>query len=137
MTSLVIRSKRPGVAPHDWSDVPPIFRRRVSAVVRNSHEAEALIKFFGASNWVPDLPVLLLLPTGPAVIGWDREHRMTAKQLRDQAMAVFEHGLDVLKRSGGGGLVMRERGGPLSDEAIRSQIQGALIRQSIERQGTF
>ena len=131
-----IRTRRPGTGQIDWTGVPRSFRGRVSAVVRNSHEAENLIRFFGHADWAPDRPVLLLMPDTPTLIGVDQErHPMTASLLRDQAMGLFERELVTLKRHDGGGMVMHERGGPLSAAAIRKQVPGALIRQRIEEQG--
>ena len=126
--------RRPGTQPIDWRGVPRQFHNRVSAVVHDSREAEDLGKFFGTLDFIPSVPIMLLLPMKPTVLGGAADP-MDVRQLRDAAMAAFERELATLKKSGGGGLVMRERGGPLSAEAVQKQIPGAIIRQHVEEHG--
>lgn len=135
MTWIITR--RPSAVPVDWRGVPRSFRKRVSAVVRNSYEAEALVRFYGSPNWVPDMPVLLLLPTGDVLLGIDQKtHPMTASQLRDQAAGVMERE-ELLAKLDTHGFVMRERGAPVDGTDLLRHLPAQLVRQHIEREGMF
>lgn len=130
-----ILTRRPSQVPIDWRGVPRGFVGKVSAVVRNSHEAEALARFFGSPEWVPAMPVLLLLPTGPTLIGIQQASRpMTAAMLRDQAIRVMEREEALAKRDTRG-FIVHERGGPVEGERLLWSLPAQLVRQHIEREG--
>jgi len=103
-------------------------------VIRNSREAEDLVARFLSPDAVPVHPVLLVLPSGDALIG---NHEMggplTVRQLRDQAITMFEREQAIL-RADTKGLVLKERGGPVDTEIVQEQIKAQLIRQ---QQGIF
>lgn len=125
--NILVRQPKPKQI--DWTGVPGQLRGIPSAVVRNSHEAEALCDWYGSPEWVPASPVLLMLPTGPTFIGIDQtEHPMTARDLRDQAIQVFESEMYRM-RADTRGLVVREGGGPVDRAEVQKQVQTALIRQ--------
>jgi hypothetical protein len=112
----------------DWTGVPPAFHGAVSAVVRDATDAEQLPRWYGTPEWVPLHPVLLLLPTGPTLIGIaQQEQPMTACELRDQALVLFEQERGKIDTEG---LVLWERGGPVAMERVQRQIAGQLVRQA-------
>lgn len=120
--------RKPAPTQIDWTTVPAQYQNRVSAVVRTSHEAEALVQWYGSPDWVPALPVLLRLPSGDALIGIEQERvPMAARALRDQAIQIFEQE-QALMHADTRGLVLRERGGPV--QLDQRQIRPALIRQA-------
>lgn len=119
----------------DWSGVPLAFVGKVSAVVRNSRDAEQLEAFYGSPAWVPDKPVLLHIPGNPTLIGLDADGQpahMTARQLRDLAYRVME-GIFREAMADTRGLVMRERGGPVDPVKLQPHLQLGTVRQAIQR----
>jgi hypothetical protein len=126
---------RPGIQQIDYRGVPLGFYNKVSAVVRNSFEAERLAEFFGSTTFMPAFPVLLMLPGDPTLIG-GRFDLQPADKLRDMAMEQFEAALKKLDESGGG-LVMWERGGPVSAAEIQKQLPAAAVRQRTEKEEGF
>ena len=118
----------------DWTGVPPAFHGAVSAVARDVADAEQLPRWYGTPAWVPLHPVLLLLPTGPTLIGIAQQDQpMNARELRDQALRLFaqEAALEDTR-----GLVLWERGGPVEPVEVARGLRGQLVRQAAER-GAF
>lgn len=120
---------RPGSREIDWSTCPPRHRQKVSAVVRNHGEAERLVAFFGHGEWIPNMPVLLMMPGEATLIGIDQKnHPMTARMLQDQAEGLYAQETAAM-RADTRGLVLRERGGPLEPVDVLRQVPNALRRQ--------
>jgi hypothetical protein len=128
MRKVFLAAKPNAKSRIDWTGVPAGFRGQVSAVVRTLRDAEQLEAFYGSPYWVPARPVLLLLPGNPTIVGY--EGGMTARQLREQCMAVL-WSLVERARQDTQGLVLRERGGPVDPELLRGRVMKSHLRQQL------
>ncbi len=122
--------ERPGSAVIDWDTCPARFRGNVSAVVRNRQEADTLVDFYGHADWIPNMPVVVLLPNEAVLIGiQQRTQPMTAAQLQRQAEQLYAHEQAVMEADTHG-LILREKGGPLAPVDVQPYIRQQLNRQS-------
>lgn len=90
---------RQRIPPIDWRGVPLTWHNRVSAVCRTQDEANDLVKWFGAVDFCPLLPVLLLVPGTGGVLLCGLGYA-TAAELRDDAVAVWVKNSEKIAKSG-------------------------------------
>ena len=119
------------VPPIDWTGIVSNIRMnlkgRVSAVCRSLAECNDLVKWFGAVDFCPFLPVLVVVPgTQPTLIaGFGYA---TAAELRDCAVVTWQTQADKLRKEGR--LLdfdsLRERDGLMRSEDVDDAIRTAL-----------
>ena len=139
MTEIAIQTVR-SIPPIDWRGVPVNvylrFRNRVSAVCRSQHECEDLVHWFGAAEFCPFPPILIMVPgTGGILLcGFGLA---TAAELRDDAVGLWVLKSERMVKTGS--LVdfddLRERAGLVRRENVRDAVAEAFherIRQHKE-----
>ncbi len=82
----------------DWKGVPLKYYNRVSAVCRSLQDCTDLVRWFGAENFCPFLPILLLIPGHPTLLvgaGY-----APASELRDDAENLWGKYTERLRTKG-------------------------------------
>ncbi len=120
------------VAPIDWTGVPASYRGKLSAVCRTLQDCDELPRWFGSSDFMPNLPVMVMVPgaDGPTLIAG--MGYATAAELRDCAVLAWSKQVDNLAATGSladfdalrekHGLMRREEVDAAAREAMRRRV---------------
>ena len=119
------------VPPIDWRGVPYHIRQRyenrVSALCTSVQECEDLVRWFGAEDFCPFLPVLLMVP-GTGGILLSGLGLATVSELRDDAVGLWHLKSERMEKHGS--LIdfdeARERHGQMRREDVPAAISEAL-----------
>ncbi len=129
MTVAVHMAKR--VAPIDWKGVPASYIGKCSAVCRTVEECGELVRWFGASDFCPTQPVMVLVPGADAPTLIAGMGYATAAELQDCAVVTWHE--QTRKLATTGKLVdfdaLRERRGLMRREEVDLATREALLRR--------
>ena len=112
------------VPPIDWRGVPMSYVGKCSAVCHSLLECEELVRWFGAADFCPNLPVLVLVPGADAPVAIAGMGYATAAELQDCAIVTWGNkatfDFDALREKHG--LMRREEVDAATREAMRARI---------------
>ena len=72
----------------DMKDLPPAFRGKVSAVCRSLRDCEDLVHWYGAAEFCPFKPILMVIP-GVGFVQLEGMGYASAAELRDDAVQIW------------------------------------------------
>ncbi len=119
------------VAPIDWTGVPADYVGKCSAVCRTLLECQELVRHFGAADFAPFLPVLVMVPGGAAPTAITGLGYATAAELQDCAVVTWERQAEKLDKTGSilDFDALRERHGLMRREEVDAATREALLQR--------
>ena len=118
------------VPPISWKGVPLSYKGKLSAVCRSAKECDELIYWFGAADFCPVLPILVMVPGAqPTLIpGFGF---VTASELRDCAVYAWFTQSDKIKKRGNilDFDALREKHGLMRREEVDAAIREAFYER--------
>ena len=119
------------IAPIDWKGVPASYHGKLSAVCRSLKECDELPRWFGSSDFMPNLPVMVMIPgaDGPTLIAG--MGYATVAELRDCAVSAWGKQTDRLATTGSLADfdALREKHGLMRREEVDAAAREAMLRR--------
>ena len=115
----------------DWTGVPASYKGKLSAVCRTFQDCDELPRWFGSSDFMPNLPVMVMIPgaDGPTLIAG--MGYATVAELRDCAVAAWGKQTDRLATTGSLADfdALREKHGLMRREEVDAAAREAMLRR--------
>ena len=122
------------IPPIDYRGVPASFVGKLSAVCRTANDCYNLAAWFGAPNFAPNFPVMVLVPGADAPTLIAGMGYATAAELRDCAVVTWHQQTEKLRNTGK--LLdfdtLRERCGLMRREEVDTAVRDAMARRAAQ-----